>query len=95
MSDAPRPPSHVWRWHDEDPEAIVLLVLIIVAIVFIPFKGCGLGSSDGDARPVANAAAESIEEGLLTYEGIDAPQENDSGDDAAVDNDAADAAPIE
>ena len=51
--------NHVWRWRDEEPMAIIPLVLIICTILLVPWEGCNPLKSDHDARKNAASEAQS------------------------------------
>jgi len=93
MSDSTNRSGHVWRWQDEDPEAIVLLVLILVAIIALPWKGCGLGATQGDARDVGHAVGPHIHDTLEPDDGGTEAAESGEEQAGAPTQEGAEAAP--
>jgi hypothetical protein len=58
----PSSPRHVWRWKDEDPIVVVLLVIISAFLIAAPWGGCGPAARHGNARPLMEAAIDAVEE---------------------------------
>jgi len=52
---------HVWRWKDEDPTVIILLVIIISFILAIPWSGCGPAARRGEPKSLPAGAVEAMQ----------------------------------
>jgi len=49
-------PNKRWRWGSEDPQNIIPLILILVAILLVPWDGCNpLKADKDDTKPVAGS----------------------------------------
>jgi len=57
-----RKSRHVWRWQDEDPPVVVLLAIIILAILVLPWDGCGPAAARGKPHSLGTVVRQALEQ---------------------------------